>query len=94
MRRNMWLTILLVMGLAAVFAVASISVAETVPRMTKEELKGMLGSSDLVLVDVRRGKDWDASEFKIKGAVRKDPNGLDKWKGELSKEKTIVLYCA
>ena len=94
MHRKMWITILLVMGVAAVISVASISVAETVPRMTKEELKGMLGSSDLVIVDVRRGKDWDASEFKIKGAVRKDPSGYDKWKNDLSKEKTIVLYCA
>ena len=92
MHRSMWVTILLVAGLAAVITVASIAGAETVPRMTKEELKGVLDNSDLVLLDVRRGSDWDASEFKITGAVRKDPDEFDIWKGELSKEKTIVLY--
>lgn len=84
----------MVLGIAAVVGFTSIVAAESVPRMTKEELKEMLGNSDFVLLDVRRGSDWDASEFKITGAVRKDPAEFDQWKGELSKERTIVLYCA
>ena len=43
------------------------------PRMPKEEIKAMLGSTDLVIVDVRYGKDWTDSDVKIKGAVREDP---------------------
>jgi len=42
------------------------------PRMTKEELKAMMGSSDLVIIDVRSGTDWADSDLKIKVAVRED----------------------
>ena len=44
------------------------------PRITPEELKSMLGDSNLVIVDVRRNLDWDSSEYKIKGADGK-PGG-------------------
>lgn len=64
------------------------------PRMSKEELKGLLGSKDLVVIDVRSGKDWDASEIKIKGAVREDPKNPESWAARYPKEITLVLYCA
>jgi hypothetical protein len=64
-----------------------------VPRMSTEELKGMLGSPDLIVVDVRRGTDWAASEFKITGAVRQSGKDFS-WAGAYPKDKTIVLYCA
>ena len=64
------------------------------PRMTKDELKGMLGSPDLVIVDVRYGKDWTDSDLKIKGAVREDPEAFQSWTNKYPKDKTIVLYCA
>ena len=67
---------------------------EDVPRMTKEELKGMLDSPDLVLLDVRQARDWDDSKFKIKGAERKDPGKFNSWKNQLPGDKTLVLYCA
>jgi rhodanese-related sulfurtransferase len=62
--------------------------------MTKETLKGKLGDGDLVIVDVRLGKDWDASEFKIKGAVRGDLQDFDAWGSQYPQDKTLVLYCA
>ena len=64
------------------------------PRMTKDELKGMLGNPDLVIVDVRYGKDWTDSDLKIKGAVREDPKVFESWANKYPKNKTIVLYCA
>lgn len=64
------------------------------PRMAKEELKARLGSPDLVLLDVRYGRDWTDSNLKIAGAVREDPKKFDTWKGNYSKGKTLVLYCA
>jgi len=82
-------------GLAA--AVCASGVGEgrgSVPRMSKEELKGMMGSPDLFLLDVRQGRDWEGSEFKIKGAERRDPGKFNEWKDQLPKDKTIVLYCA
>ena len=67
--------------------------AET-PRMSKEELKAMLDSPDLIILDVRVGKDWKASEYKIKGAVRVDARDFGSWANKFPKDKTLVLYCA
>ena len=64
------------------------------PRISTEELKGMLGSADLVLLDVRTAKDWKKSDIKISGAVRVDPKDVSSWVGNYGKEQEIVLYCA
>jgi rhodanese-related sulfurtransferase len=62
--------------------------------MTKEELKAKLDNPDLVIVDVRLGKDWTGSDLKIKGAVREDPEAIDSWVNKYPKNKTLVFYCA
>jgi hypothetical protein len=72
----------------------SMSDAKDVPIMTKEELKAQMDSSDVMILDVRKGKDWTSSEFKIKGSSRANPNEFDKWAETYPKEKTFVLYCA
>jgi rhodanese-related sulfurtransferase len=68
--------------------------AEEVPRITADELKAELGSPGLIVIDVRRDKDWKASDRKVVGAAREDASALQKWAGKYSKEKKIVLYCA
>lgn len=68
--------------------------AQEVPKMKKEELKKLLGSPELIIVDVRSGRDWKASEFKIKAAVHEDPNDFDSWSAKYPIGKTIVIYCA
>ena len=75
---------------------ASMILAKSVdaPRMTKDELKGMLGNPDLVIIDVRTQQNWADSDLKIKGAVREDPESLDSWANKYPKDKTLVLYCA
>ena len=71
------------------------SIAGTdVPLMTTDELKAMLGNPDLVILDVRKGKDWKSSEFKIKGATYAKPDNYAKWANTFDKTKKIVLYCA
>ena len=65
-----------------------------VPRMTKDELKGLLGSPDLLIVDVRLGRDWKESDLKIKGAVREEPRDVESWGNKYSKDRMLVLYCA
>lgn len=62
--------------------------------ITKEELKGMLGDANLVILDTRTGRDWKSSEFKIKGAVRANPYAFDSWSGTYAKDQKLVLYCA
>jgi hypothetical protein len=46
-------------------------------RMTKEELRAMLGNPNLIIIDVRYGTDWTGSDLKINGAVREDPVAID-----------------
>ncbi len=62
--------------------------------MTKEELKIMLDDPDVVILDVRRGKDWTSSEFKIQGAVYAKPQVFAEKVKTYPKNKTYVLYCA
>jgi len=64
------------------------------PRMTKDELKAKLGNPDLLIIDVRYGKDWTDSDLKIKGAIREDPKAFDSWASKYPKDKTLVFYCA
>ncbi len=87
-------------GVIAVLVVLAMGVPlvgakEEVPRMTQEQLKEMLGSPDLLILDVRAAGDWGKAQMKIQGAVREDPGkGAKTWAGKYGKDKTIVLYCA
>jgi hypothetical protein len=81
--------IFFVAGLLATFAIAA-----DVPKMTKDELKAMLGNPDLIVMDVRLGLDWTGSDLKIQGAVREDPNAVESWANKYPKDKTFVFYCA
>jgi rhodanese-related sulfurtransferase len=91
-RLSLVVTIAAVFALAAVFATPAS--AQEAKRMTIEELKGMLASPDLVIVDVRRDGDWKSSTVKVKGAVREDPEKVDAWMSKYPKDKTLVFYCA
>ena len=84
----------IVIGVAALFMLTHLAVAAEVPRMTKEELKAKFDNPDVVIVDVRAGKDWKGSEFKIKGAVRENPAKFSSWAEKYPKDKTLVFYCA
>lgn len=68
--------------------------AAGVQRMSKEELKPILDNKDVVVVDVRKGRDWSSSESKIKGAVREEAYQAASWASKYDKNKTYVLYCA
>lgn len=73
---------------------ATSSVAVNVDTMDIDELKSRLDSENTVILDVRAGRDWSSSEFKIKGAIRAEPGDVKSWAGNYAKDKTIVLYCA
>ena len=75
---------------------ASFVSSADVPRMTKDDLKAMLGNPSLLILDVRLGRDYMFTDSKIKGADR--PPGITM--GHITpsqfpndKEKTIVFYC-
>jgi hypothetical protein len=86
------MAMVVVVGLAVCFAMPA--AAQDVKRMTIEELKGMLGNPDLVIIDVRREGDWKSSTLKVKGAVREDADKVDTWMNKYPKDKTLVFYCA
>jgi len=62
--------------------------------MDKDALNAMLAAPDLVILDVRTGKDWSSSEFKIQSAVRAPAAEYADWSASYPKDKTFVLYCA
>jgi hypothetical protein len=87
--------LLVVAVLAALFAwqaTGAAAGAEGIPRMTKEELKPLLGSPDVVVLDVRF--EWGNSPTKIAGAMHEDPETVEDWFFKYPKEKKIVLYCS
>ena len=94
--RNTTLTVLTVIVVAGLFLLApfSMAIGKGVSLITKEELKPILNDEDLVIIDVRSGRDWQSSEFKIPGAVRGDPKIFSDWEMDYSKNQTLVLYCA
>ena len=79
--------------LAFAFLSAPSIFAASVPTMSKDELKANLGSENLVILDVRTGKDWDSSEVKIKDAIRLVDSDLSLVQ-KYPKDTTLVLYCA
>ena len=88
--------IIMIMAIVAAlaFCFAGAAGAADVEKMTKEELKSMLGNPDVIIVDVRQPGDYDASGTKIKGAVREDPRAVPTWMAKYPKDKTLVFYCA
>ena len=89
--RNSLLTVLL--WAIAALCVAASAIAED-KRITKEEVMQMLGSPDLIIIDVRAALDWEKSELKIKGAIREDPDNVSSWMSKYPKDKTIAFYCS
>ena len=85
-----WLGVVLSFGV--VLAMVVPAMPQEVPRISKEDLKEMLGKPDVVIVDVRTGSDWNASTVKVKGAVREEADKVDSWIEKYPKDKTLVLY--
>jgi len=86
---------LLAVGLISVILLGGVAFAQQdIPRMTKEELRPLLGKADVAIIDVRSENDWKDSDMMIQGAVREDPLKAAEWMEKYSKEKTLVFYCS
>jgi hypothetical protein len=86
---------LIVVVLAGMFPWQAPAVAasgDDVPRMTKEELKTLLGSPEVVILDVRLG--GGNAPKKITGSVFEDPENVSDWAPKYPKDKKIILYCS
>src|SRR4051794_6515414 len=59
-----------------------------------EIVAGRLGRADApLLVDVRRAAAFDGDGRMIVGAIRRDPETLEAWRGRLTAGRELVLYC-
>jgi len=85
--------ILFLLSLVLLFTTLPVFAGEA-PTMNKDELKAQMTSEKLVILDVRSGRDWSSSEFKIKGAVRAAASDLAKLSADYKKDQKLVLYCA
>ncbi len=92
MEKRLFLTTLLI--LCMVEGCTMLEKYVDAPRMTKDDLKAMMGNPDLLIIDIRYGKDWTDSGLKIRGAVREDPEAFDSWANKYPKDKTLIFYCA
>ncbi len=65
------------------------------PRISKEQLLSMMGNPEVVILDVRESGSYKDSRFKIKGAIREDPEkDVQGWFDKYPKDKTLVFYCS
>jgi len=92
--KRLTIALSLVLSLIITTADAVSAWAAHAPRITKEELKAELENPDVVILDVRRDKDWTDSDQKIKGAIREDGKEYKSWAENYPSDKKIVLYCA
>ena len=63
-------------------------------RITAAALRQSLASSQPPLViDVRRSARYLESPYVLKGALRRDPEGVEEWKRALPRAASVVVYC-
>jgi len=91
--RKKYYPVYVILMLISLITTSIAAFAEEVPRMTVDELKSRLGAEDVVVLDVRSGRDWNGADTKITGAVRVNPGEVSQWSTDFPKDRTIVLYC-
>jgi hypothetical protein len=79
---------------STVFVGGVVCAQQDVPKMTKEDLKPLVGNPDVIVIDVRSKPDWEGDTLMIKGAVREDPTQVASWMDKYPKDKTLVFYCS
>ena len=79
---------------ALLVAFSFASLAADVSRISKEELKGMMGKEKVIIIDVRSDIDLEKSNQKIQGAVIEDAGKVETWMAKYPQDKTLVFYCS
>ncbi len=75
-------------ALVVILVMAAVSGATA--ELTKDELKALLGSPDIAIIDVRS----DCPVMRIPGALCESPVEVQKWAPMFSTDQMIVVYCA
>ena len=73
---------------------AVFSATDAVPRITVQDLKAKMDKGeDIVIIDVRAGREYEDSKIKMKGAIRISIVQLENRINELPRDKEIITYC-
>jgi hypothetical protein len=83
-----------ILAMTLVMAFTTLPWAAEVPRISKEELKGLIGKENVIIIDVRSDIDLEKSKQKIQGASIEDPGKVETWMAKYPKDKMLVLYCS
>ena len=85
-------TLLIFLLFTSVSVFLSANAFGQVKKITINQLLESLDDAQLLILDVRTTGSWQASDKKIKGAVRKNPKTFDSWANGLPKNKFLALY--
>jgi hypothetical protein len=61
-------------------------------KVTKEQVKELVGKEGFFLLDVRPNEQWRATPVKLPGAVHEDPEDVAAWAPRYRKDAKIVTY--
>ena len=89
---RMTLVGLLVLVINGILCPVAVQAAESVPRITREEARALLGFPNVVFIDARTNAAWNASDRKIKGAVRVDKWDLDTLVSSYAGDTKFIVY--
>lgn len=92
-KRKISKTLLLTTMLVGLVGIVNSSCAGTsYQRIDKVALNDFLDSDNVSIIDVREGRDWKSSKYKIKGAIRLEPNDPKISDVPLPKDRTLIFY--
>jgi hypothetical protein len=91
--KGLFLSLLFVL-LNQLIVPAAFSATDVVPRITVQELKAKMDKGeDIVIIDVRAGREYTDSKIRMKGAIRIPIVQLETRISELPRDKEVVTYC-
>jgi hypothetical protein len=65
---------------------------KNVPGISVDQVKQLLNNSDVIIIDVRKYRNWWRSSKKILSAVRENPSKVDQWAQKYPKNKSLIFY--
>jgi len=61
--------------------------------LTPAELKNLLATQPVTLLDIRRAIDREAHPASMPGAIWKDPTQVESWAEEFPQDKPVIIFC-
>ncbi len=86
---SFFLQILLILGHAPLL---NASDTKSIPRISADQVNQLLGKPDIVIIDVRKPRNWWRTSKKILTAVREEPSKVDRWARKYAKDHTLIFY--